>query len=132
MPLSLARVGHVAILALALGGLLVLELLAQSVEIEVAQCIGAQTAGLEVLVLPHVGRVREQIRDLGPDGVVDAIGMQALEQQQRLEVGVGGEARIHPPSVCGARAMGRGRNGSQRDGRRRSSGASGHRMRRAR
>jgi hypothetical protein len=41
--------------------------------------------------------------------------MQALEQQQRLEGGVGRAASIHPPVPLGARARGRGREGSQRD-----------------
>jgi len=42
--------------------------------------------------------------------------MQALEQQQRLETGVGGEASSHPPSERGARVTRRRRNGSHGGG----------------
>lgn len=49
--------------------------------------------------------------------------MERLEQQERLEVGVGGQASIHPPKALGldvgARTTGRrGREGSHGDGER--------------
>jgi len=74
----------------------------------------------------------QQIRDLAEDGVFYAIGMQALEQQKRLESGVGRAASIHPPVPL--RAMGRGkrRDGSQRESWGRLRRASGHRTARGR
>lgn len=46
--------------------------------------------------------------------------MERLEQEKRLEMGVGGQASIHPPvpvkGVWGTRATGGGRKGSQSDG----------------
>lgn len=135
MPLSLARALDVSILALAVGALLVINLLPQPLQIEVAQSIGTQSTGLEELVAGNVGRVLQQVRDLAKDGRRDTIGMEALEQQERLEVGVGGDLGRHPPGLWGARAMGVGRDGSQRDRRwrqrerRQLDGADGHRMR---
>lgn len=95
-------------------GLLVVELAAQAVEVEAAQGIRAEAGGLEQRVGGHVGRLLQQVRDAAKDGRGDAVGVQALEQQQGLEAGVGG-AGGHRPG--GARAMGRARNGSQRGGR---------------
>jgi hypothetical protein len=129
MPLSLRRVRDVPILALAVAALLILELPPQTLQVEVAQCIGTETAGLEVLVRGDVRVLLQQVRYPAEDRRRDAVSMEALEQQERLEVGVGGDASIHPPSVCSARAMGRGRNGSQRDERGRLFRADGHRMR---
>lgn len=113
MPLSLARAGDFPILvAIAVGALLVLNLPLQTLQVEVAQCIGTEAAGLEVLVGGDVRVFLQQVGYPAEDGGPYAVGMEALEQQQRLEVGVGGEARIHPPGVCSARAMGSGRKGS--------------------
>jgi hypothetical protein len=112
MPLSLGRVCDLGILALAVGSLLVLQLPLQTLEIEVAQSIGTEATGLEVLVGGHVGVLLQQVGYPAEDGGLYAVGMQALEQQQRLEVGVGRAASIHPPGVCSARAMGLGRKGS--------------------
>lgn len=115
LPLSLGRAGRVIV-----GGLLEAKLeLAfplQTLEVEVAQGIGTETAGLEVLVGGDVRVLLEQVGDAGEDGGADAIGVEALEQQERLEVGVGRDASRHPPGVCGARAMGVGRDGSHGDG----------------
>jgi hypothetical protein len=129
MPLSLRRACNVPILSFAIGSLLILNLPPQTLQVEVAQCIGTQTAGLEVLVGCDVGILLQQVGYPGEDGGGYAIGMEALEQKQRLEIGVGGEASIHPPGVCSARAMGLGQDGSQRDERERLFGADGHRMR---
>ena len=113
MPLSLARAGDFPILvAIAVGALLILNLPLQTLQVEVAQCIGTEAAGLEVLVGGDVRVFLQQVGYPAEDGGPYAVGMEALEQQQRLEVGVGGEARIHPPGVCSARAMGSGRKGS--------------------
>jgi endonuclease/exonuclease/phosphatase (EEP) superfamily protein YafD len=105
MPLSLGRVAALPILTLAVASLLILELPLQTLQVEVAQCIRAEAAGLEVLVRSDVGVFLQQVGYAAEDRGRDAIGMEALEQQQRLEVGVGGHASIHPPGVCSARAM---------------------------
>jgi hypothetical protein len=132
MPLSLRRVGGLPILALAVAALLQVKLPPQALQVEVAQRIRTQTAGLEELVRGHVRVLLQQVRYPAEDGGRDAIGMEALEQKQRLEVGVGGDASIHPPGVCSARAMGVERNRSQRDERQRLCRAAGHGMRRGR
>jgi hypothetical protein len=113
MPLSLARVGDLPILALAVAALLVLNLPLQTLQVEVAQRIRTEAAGLEVLVGGNVRVFLQQVGYPTEDGGPYAIGMEALEKQQRLEVGVGGNASIHPPGVCSARAMSLGRKGSQ-------------------
>lgn len=91
---------------------------------------------MEGFILDDIGRLLQQVGDPAEDTVAYTIGMEALEQQERLEVGVGGDARRHSPGVGGARAMELGRDGSQRDGRRRRRRglrwAAGHRMRLAR
>lgn len=112
MPLSLGPVRGVGILGVAVAALLILQLSLQTLQVEVAQGIGAEAAGLEVAVGGDVRVLLQQVRDAGEDGGLDAIGVQALEQQERLEVGVGREASSHPPGVCSARAMGLGRDGS--------------------
>jgi len=117
MPLSLGRIRDFPVGTIAVAALLVLELPLQTLQVEVAQRIGAEAAGLEVLVGGHVGVLLQQVGDAPEDRRGDAVGMQALEQQQRLEVGVGGAASIHPPGVCSARAMGLGRKGSHGCGR---------------
>jgi hypothetical protein len=129
MPLSLRRVGDLPVLAFTLASLLILNLPLQTLQVEVAQRFGTQTAGLEVLVGGNVRMLLQQVRYSAEDRSPYAIGMETLEQQERLEVGVGRYASIHPPSVGGARAMGLGRNGSQRDERQRLFRADGHRMR---
>lgn len=144
LALPLGGVGAVGGEAIGVGGLVAVELPAQALEVKVAQGIGAQAAGLEVLVRGDVGVVVEQVRDAGKDGGADAVGMEALEQQERLEVGVGRDASRHPPGVCSgaSRAVGGWRDGSQGGGggraeqrRRRQrlleTDDDGHRMRRA-
>jgi hypothetical protein len=83
MPLSLGRVGDVAILSLTVAGLLSLNLNLppQAVQVKVAQGIGTQAAGLEVLVRGHVRVLLQQVRYPAEDGRAYAIGMQTLEQQ---------------------------------------------------
>jgi hypothetical protein len=115
LPLPLGRVGAVGGVRVAIGGMLMLEFLLQPLEVEVAQGIGTETAGLEVLVGGDVRVLLQQVGYAGEDGGADAIGMEALEQQKRLEVGVGRDASRHPPGVCSARAMGVGRDGSHGD-----------------
>ena len=112
MPLSLGRVRAVPVRGVAVAGLLILQLSLQTLQVKVAQGIGAEAASLEVAVGGDIRVLLQQVRDAGEDGWLDAIGMQALEQQERLEVGVGREASSHPPGVCSARAMGLGRDGS--------------------
>jgi hypothetical protein len=94
-------------------GLLVVQLAPQPLQVKVAQGIRAQAAALEVLVGGNVRVLLQQVRDAAKDAGADAIGMQALEQQERLEGGVGSAAVIHPPRPVGVRgarrAMGRGR-----------------------
>jgi hypothetical protein len=53
----------------------------QALQIKVAQRIGAETAGLEVLVLGDVWRLLQQVRDAAEDRVAHAVGMETLEQQ---------------------------------------------------
>lgn len=67
-----------------------------------------------------VGVVLQQVGDSAEDGWIYAIAGEGLEQQQRLEMGVGGQAVIHPPvaldvGVCSARAT-RGRREGSHDG----------------
>jgi hypothetical protein len=81
MPLSLRRVRDVSILTLAVAALLVFKLPPQALQVEVAQCIGTKTAGLEVLVRGDVRVLLQQVRDPAEDGRCYAIGMEALEQQ---------------------------------------------------
>lgn len=117
MPLSLCRVCDLAMLRVGVGTLLELELALQALKVEVAQGIGAEAAGLEVLVRGDVRVLLEEVGDAAKHGGRHAIGMEALEEQQRLEVGVGRHASIHPPGVCSARAMSVlvGEDGSQGD-----------------
>jgi hypothetical protein len=131
LPLAWVAIagGVVAVIAL-----LEVDLAPQPLEIEVAQGIRAETAALEVPVASDIGVLLQQVRDPAEDGSAYAIGVQALEQEQRLEGGVGRAASIHPPVPLGVRgarrAMGRGlRKGSQRDGTADggSRGAGGHR-----
>ena len=125
LSLSLGRARDIAVVGVAVGGLLMLELSLQALE-----GIGAEAAGLEVLVGGDVRVLLQQVGDAGEDGGADAIGMEALEQQERLEVGVGRDASRHPPGVCSARAMGVGWDGSHGDeGRGRLAEADGHRTR---
>jgi hypothetical protein len=84
-------------------GLLELQLPPQALQVEVAQRIRAQAAALEELVAGDVGVLLEQVRDAAKDAGADAIGVQALEQQQRLEGGVGRATGIHPPQPEGVR-----------------------------
>lgn len=129
LSLSLGRAGDIAVVRVGVGGLLMLELSLQALEVEVAQGIGTEAAGLEVLVGGDVRVLLQQVGDADEDSGADAIGMEALEQQERLEVGVGRDASRHPPGVCSARAMGVGRDGSHGDegrGRGRLAEADGH------
>lgn len=125
--LPLPRTWDIAVLRIAVACLLMFNLPLQTLEIEVAQGVWAETAGLEVLVACDIGVLLQQVGYAAKDGGPDAIGMQALEQEQRFEVGVGRAASMHPPGVWGARAMmGLGGNGSQRDERQRLWEAGGH------
>jgi hypothetical protein len=109
--LPLARVAIAAGLV-AVVALLEVDLAPQPLEIEAAQGIRAEAAALEVAVAGDVGVLLQQVRDAGEDGGADAIGVQTLEEEQRLEGGVGRAASIHPPVPVGVRgarrAMGRG------------------------
>jgi hypothetical protein len=80
MPLSLGRVAALPILTLAVASLLILELPLQTLQVEVAQCIRAEAAGLEVLVRSDVGVFLQQVGYAAEDRGRDAIGMEALEQ----------------------------------------------------
>lgn len=120
--LPFPRVCNVSIGLVIIVALFVLNLPPQALQIKIAQGIRAQTAALEILVASDVGVLLQQVRDPAEDVVAYAIGSQTLEQQERLEVGVGRAASIHPPvpvGVFGARwARGRRRGqwkGSQRD-----------------
>jgi hypothetical protein len=121
--LSLARVRDIAVRLPVMVALLVLELPAQALEVEVAQGIGAQAAALEVLVAGDVGVPLQLVRNPAEDVVLEAIGVEALEQQQRLERGVRGDASIHPPVRVGRWGL---RYGSQRGSWERLRGAVGH------
>lgn len=120
--LPLARVRAIAVDFLTGIGMLVVDLAPQTLEVEVAQGIRTQTAALVELVADDVRVLLQEVRDAGKDRRADAIGMQALEQQERLEGGVGRAASIHPPGPVGVvgarRAMRRRkrRERSQRDG----------------
>jgi hypothetical protein len=79
--LALPRVPTVSIGLFIVAALLVLNLLPQTLQVEVAQCIGTQPAALVVFVACNVGILLQQVRDAAEDSGADAIGMQALEQQ---------------------------------------------------
>lgn len=102
-----------AFLALALG------LLLQQQQVHIPQRIGTEPAALEALVGRDAGRLLQRVRDAAEHGRLGAIELEAAEQQKGLEVGVGGEASIHPPvpldGVGRTRAARRGK-GSQHDG----------------
>ena len=93
--LPLPRV--VAILGIAVAGLLHIKLPPQPFQIEAAQGIGAQTAALEGLVLSDLGAGLQQLRGLAEGVRGHAIALQALEDEERLEGGVGGDASRHAP-----------------------------------
>jgi hypothetical protein len=112
--LPLAGEGAMWAVAVGVGALLMLDLPPQAVEIEGAQGIRAQTRLVEEWVGGHVGVPLQHIRDGAKDGGPDAVGMQALEEQERFEVRVGGEAVIHSPSVRTTTRV--QRDGSQGDG----------------
>jgi hypothetical protein len=101
--LALAGVCGVAADMLARVGLLEVQLPAQALEVEVAQGVRAQAAALEELVAGDVRVLLEQVRDAAKHAGADAIGVQALEQQQRLEGGVGSATGTHPPQPEGVR-----------------------------
>lgn len=119
--LPLPRVRAISVCLLIVVALLVLNLPPQALQVKVAQCIWAQSAALEVFVASDVGVLLQQVRDAAEDRVAYAIGSQTLEQQKRLEGGVGRAASIHPPVplgvFCARRAMARRGlgKGSQRD-----------------
>jgi hypothetical protein len=110
--LPLPRIRAISIRLIAIVALLVVDLPPQAVEIKVAQGIRTETAALEVSVASNVGVLLQQVRDPAEDGGAYAIGMQTLEEEERLEGGVGRAASIHPPVPLGVdgaqRAMGRG------------------------
>jgi hypothetical protein len=119
--LPLPRVRAISVRLLIGVALLVLNLPSQALQVEVAQRIRAQAPALEVFLAGDVGVLLQQVRDPAEDGSAYAIGSQTLEQQERLEGGVGRAAGIHPPVpmgvFCARRAMerrGLGK-GSQRD-----------------
>lgn len=109
--LALARGLRVGVGRVGIGrGALAPELVLEDVQVEVAQGIRAEAAALEALVLGDVRVALQQLRDPAEDVRGEAMGVQRLEQQQRLEVGVGSQAGIHPPGPLQAR---RGREGRQ-------------------
>jgi hypothetical protein len=79
--LALPGVPTVSIRLVVVAALLVLNLLPQTLQVEVAQCIWTQPAALVVFVARNVGVPLQQVRDAAEDSGADAIGMQALEQQ---------------------------------------------------
>jgi hypothetical protein len=133
---GLALAGVRAVGCVAVVGLLQLQfqLATQALKVEAAQGIRAQTAALEEGVARDIRVGLEQLRRLGEGIWRDAIALEALEDEQRLEGGVGGNARRHAPGsvdgVGGARRAGRlGWEGSQGEGgrpRRASQRAGGH------
>lgn len=102
-------VGHLAILLVVFGAKLVFQL----VQVEGAQGLRTETAALEVFVLGDVRVGLEQIGNLGPDIAGYAINIERLEQKKRLEVGVGGDASIHPPILWGRGTSATGRRGRE-------------------
>ena len=98
--LSLPGVLVVAMLGAAVAavaGLLQVNLPPQTLQVEAAQGIGTQAAALEELLgcdvrvgLQQLGRLAEGIRG-------HAIAREALEDEERLERGVGGDASRHAP-----------------------------------
>jgi len=70
MPLSLAAGGggEVPILNSMIASLFVIDLSPQALEIEVAQCIGTETASLEVLVASDIRTPLQQVGYAGEDG----------------------------------------------------------------
>lgn len=118
---GLALPGVLAMRGGAVAGLLDLQLPPQTVQVEAAQGVGAQTGALEEAVARDVRVGVEQLRGPGEGGRGHAMAGQALEDEERLEGGVGrGAGRHAPGEVCGVgggrRADGLGRDGSQRDG----------------
>jgi hypothetical protein len=118
-PRSLSLLGVCAILdsTSTVAALLDLNLPSEALQVEGAQSIGAQAAALEVLVACDVRVGLQQLR--GPaEGVRGhAIACETLEDQERLEGGVCGDASRHAPGyVEGARWADTdrlGRDGSQ-------------------
>jgi hypothetical protein len=110
--LPLPRVRAISMRLVAGVALLVLDFPPQPLKIKVAQGIRTETAALEVPVASNIGVLLQQVRDAAEDGGAHAIGMETLEEQERLESGVGRAASIHPPVPVGVRgaqwAMGRG------------------------
>jgi hypothetical protein len=83
--LALARWLRVAIERLLVAvGALALDLVLEDVQVEVAQGVRAEAAALEALVLGDVRVALQQLRDSAEDVRGEAIGVQRLEQQQRL------------------------------------------------
>lgn len=70
-----------------------LDLVLEDVQVAGAQGIWAQAGGLVVCVLGDVRVGLEQVGDLDEDIGGDAVGMERLEQEERLEAGVGRHAR---------------------------------------
>lgn len=75
MPLSLARGLAISVLTLAIACLFRIKLLPQAFQIEVAQRIGTEAAGLEVFVASNVRDVLQQVGNPAEDGRAYAIGM---------------------------------------------------------
>ena len=71
-------------------------LLFQQAQKHVAQSIGAQSAEFEGAVGADEWVGLEKLGDLAEDGAIDAVDGEVLEQEQRFERRVGGEAQRHP------------------------------------
>jgi hypothetical protein len=61
----------------------------QPFQIKGAQRIRTEAAALVVVVAGDVGVLLQQVRDAAKDGGADAIDAEVVEQQERLEGGVG-------------------------------------------
>jgi hypothetical protein len=73
----------------AVAALLELDLAPQPFQIKGAQRIRTEAAALVVVVAGDVGVLLQQVRDAAKDGGADAIDAEVVEQQERLEGGVG-------------------------------------------
>jgi hypothetical protein len=93
--LPLPRV--LAMLCVAVAALFQLDLSPQALEIEAAQGIRTQPAGLEELVRRDVWVGLQQLRRLAEGILCHAIALEALEDEERFEGGVGGDASCHAP-----------------------------------
>lgn len=93
--LPLPRV--LAILCIAVAALLQLNLPPQPLQVEAAQGIRTQTAGLEELVRRDVWVSLQQLGRLAEGILCHAIALEALEDEERFEGGVGGDASCHAP-----------------------------------